>query len=222
MRTPTPTAASPLYNIIEPDNERCNHPMPWSSTLSHHFTHIINTHLPGNISIQAMHHTMTLEAIKAATDLQWTGPIIDIKEHCFGAVHPITKQTITQYKELQHDPDLNHPWVPVMSKEVHWLAQGKPGITNGTNTIFFLSPKEVCYIPTDRKVTFYDWIVINHCPQKEDPNHVCITVGGNLINYSFEHTPRAPLTWSPLNFFGTAQSVQRVHVLLEPTSRTCT
>jgi hypothetical protein len=64
--------------------------------------------MPGNISVQAMHHVMTLEAIKVATNSQWTRPIIDIKEHFFGVVHPVTKQTITQYKKLQHDPDLKH------------------------------------------------------------------------------------------------------------------
>jgi hypothetical protein len=53
-----------------------------------------------------MHHIMTLKAIKVATNSQWTGPIINIKEHCFGVVHPVTKQSITQYKILQHDPDL--------------------------------------------------------------------------------------------------------------------
>ncbi len=36
----------------------------------------------------------------------------------------------------------------------------------------------------------YAQIVINHRPQKEDPNHDCITVGGNLINYPFELTTR--------------------------------
>ncbi len=76
-----------------------------------------------------------------------------------------------------------------MSKRVHQLAQGKPGITNGTNTIFFLSPKQVWYIPTNRTVT-YGRIAINNCPQKEDPYRVCITVGGNLINYPFELTTR--------------------------------
>jgi hypothetical protein len=89
-----------------------------------------------------MHHIMTLEAIKVATYLQWTGPIIDIEEYCCGIVRPITKQTITQYKKLQHDPDLKHLWVPAMSKEVHQLAQGKPGVTNGTNTIFFFFPNK--------------------------------------------------------------------------------
>jgi hypothetical protein len=29
---------------------------------------------------------------------------------------------------------------------------------------------------------------MDHHPQKEDPNRVCITIGGNLINYPFELT----------------------------------
>jgi hypothetical protein len=177
MRPPTTSATAPLYNIIDTDDECCNRPMPQLPTTPCRSTLIINMQLPGNISIQAMHHIMTLEAIKVATNLQWTGPIIDIKEHCCSVVHPVTKVTITQYKKLQHDTNFKHLWVPAMSKEVHQLAQGKPGITNGSNTIFFLSPKQVWFIPTNWTVT-YGQIVINHCPQKEDPNRVCITVGG--------------------------------------------
>ena len=90
-----------------------------------------------------MHHIMTLKAFKVATQLQWTGPISNIEEHCFGVVHPITKQTFTQYKKLQHDPHLEDLWVPAFSKEVHCLAQGKPGVTKATNTIFFLSHNEI-------------------------------------------------------------------------------
>jgi hypothetical protein len=114
-------------------------------------------------------------------------PIIDIKEHCFGVLHPITKQTIMQYKKLQHDPHLKDLWVPAFSKEVHCLAQGKPGVTKATNTIFFLSHNEIRHIPNNRTVT-YARIVIDHRPHKEDPNRVRITVGGNLINYPFEIT----------------------------------
>ena len=57
----------------------------------------------------------------------------------------------------------------------------------GPTQSFFLSSKQVWYIPTNWTVT-YGQIVINHRPQKEDPNRVCITVGGNLINYPFELT----------------------------------
>jgi hypothetical protein len=58
-----------------------------------------------------------------------------------------------------------------------------------TNTIFFLSHNEICHIPKDRTV-MYAHIVIDHRPQKEDPNCVRITVGGNLINYPFGLTTR--------------------------------
>jgi hypothetical protein len=76
-----------------------------------------------------------------------------------------------------------------MSKELHRLAQGCHGVTKGTNTIFFLSHADICLIPKDRTVT-YACIVIDHRPQKEDPNCVQITVGGNLIDYPFELTTR--------------------------------
>jgi hypothetical protein len=76
-----------------------------------------------------------------------------------------------------------------MSKELHRLAQGHPGVTQGTNTIWYLSHADIFKIPQDRTVT-YTRTVIDHCPQKEDPNRVCITVGGNLIDYLFELTTR--------------------------------
>ena len=61
------------------------------------------------------------------------------------------------------------------------------GVTKGTNTIFYLSHTDICKIPQDRTVT-YAHIVIDHRPQKEDPNRVCITVGGNLNDYPFKLT----------------------------------
>jgi hypothetical protein len=90
---------------------------------------------------------------------------------------------------LIKDPLLKELWIKAMSKELHCLAQGCPGITKGTNTIFFLSHTDICNIPTDRTVS-YACIVIDHHPQKEDPNHVRITVGDNLIDYPFELTTR--------------------------------
>jgi hypothetical protein len=74
-----------------------------------------------------------------------------------------------------------------MSKELQQLAQGCHGVTKGTNTIFFLSHADICLIPKDMTVT-YACIMIDHHPQKEDPNRVQITVGGNLIHYPFKLT----------------------------------
>ena len=88
-----------------------------------------------------------------------------------------------------NDPLLKKFWVPAMSKELHRLAQGKEGVTIGTNTIFFLSHDKIRRILKDRVVT-YARIVIDHRPQKDNPNRVRITVGGNLIDYPYELTTR--------------------------------
>jgi hypothetical protein len=191
FKHPRLSTYSPLTatNVIEPNDDRTNAPTLRSITPPRRSTRLIAPRRPGNVSIQAINHVIRLEANKFTNNIQWTGPLIDIEEHCFGVVHPITKETITQYKKLQHDPDLKELWVPAMSKELHRLAQGKAGITKGTNTIFYMTHNEIRVIPTDRTVT-YARIVIDHRPQKEDPNRVRITVGGNLINYPFELTTR--------------------------------
>ncbi len=64
------------------------------------------------------------------------GPLIDIEEYCYGVVHLVTKETITHYRKLIKDPLLKDLWIKAMSKELHHLAQGCPGVTKGTNTIF--------------------------------------------------------------------------------------
>jgi hypothetical protein len=116
-------------------------------------------------------------------------PDVDITEMCNGVVHPITKETITKYAKLIADPILRKVWTAAMAKELYRLADGRDGITKGTNTIKFLSHEEITNIPRDRTVT-YARIVVDHRPQKEDPNRVRITVGGNLIDYPFELTTR--------------------------------
>jgi hypothetical protein len=96
---------------------------------------------------------------------QYTGPLIDIEEYCYGVVHPVTKETITHYRKLIKDPLLKELWLKAMSKELHRLAQGYTGVTKGTNTIFYLLHADICKIPQDRTVT-YARIVIDHRPQK--------------------------------------------------------
>jgi hypothetical protein len=88
----------PQYNIINPNDNHHDRPTTRPFTPPRQSTRITYPCMHSNISIQAMHHVMTLEAIKVATNSQWTGPIINIKEHCFGVVHPVTKQSITQHK----------------------------------------------------------------------------------------------------------------------------
>jgi hypothetical protein len=64
---------------------------------------------------------------------------INIEKVYNGIVHPITTEMITKYTKLMDDPALKDVRVPNMSKELHCLAQGKEGVTVGTNTIFHLT-----------------------------------------------------------------------------------
>ena len=73
-----------------------------------------------------------------------------------------------------------------MGNEIGRLAQGMPGRVEETNTFFFIKQEE---IPQDRKKAdvIYSRIVCNVRPEKvNEPNRMCITVGGDRINYPFE------------------------------------
>ena len=61
--------------------------------------------------------------------------------------------------------------------------------TKGTDSLIVLNHEEIRNIPTDRTVTYAN-IVVDYRPQKEDPNRVRITAGGNLIHYPGELTTR--------------------------------
>ena len=91
-------------------------------------------------------------------------------------VHPVTKETITKYTKLADDPITAPTWTHTMCKELGRLSQGYQN-TKGTNTIKFLTHKEIKNIPADQTVT-YPRVVVNFRPQKPDPNRICITAGG--------------------------------------------
>jgi hypothetical protein len=125
---------------------------------------------PCNISKQALYHIIGIGLTNLplytiprslAKHANKYAPVIDIDKYCCSVVHPVTKETITQYRKLMKEPLLKNLWTKAMSKELHRLAQGWPGITKGTNTIFYLSHAEILSIPKDRTVT-YGRIVIDH------------------------------------------------------------
>ncbi len=63
-----------------------------------------------------------------------------------------------------------------------------------------MDPKDIPNIPADRAVTYAN-SVVNFRPQKEDPHHIRITAGGNLINYPGKLTTRtADITTSKLHW----------------------
>eukprot|EP00804_Cyclotella_cryptica_P019675 CCRYP_016443-RA/>CCRYP_016443-RA protein AED:0.57 eAED:0.37 QI:0/0/0/1/1/1/2/0/345 len=103
-----------------------------------------------------------------------------------GVVHPITQETITKYEKLANDQIMKDTWMKAMCKELGRLAQGYKTTKGQTPSSSF---DEIKRIPKDRTVT-YARIVVDYRPQKEDPNRVRITVGGNLIDYPGELTTR--------------------------------
>jgi hypothetical protein len=115
---------------------------------------------------------------------------VDIEHFASPVIHPVTGATITRYQKLVKDPILREVWTKAFGKEFGNLAQGdKHTNTQGTNSIFILSHKEIRHIPADRVVTYAN-IVVDYRPQKSDPNRVRITAGGNLIDYPGELTTR--------------------------------
>ena len=123
----------------------------------------------------------------------------DIEHFCAGVVHPETGETITSYKKLIADPITYDVWSRAFGKEFGSLAQGD-NLTGekGTNCLYVMSPEDVKKIPKDRVIT-YGRIVVDYRPQKDDPNRVRITAGGDKMKGTFDgeiSTRAADLTTS--------------------------
>ena len=87
------------------------------------------------------------------------------------------------YKRLSKDPELKEVWETGFGKEWGRLSQrDKRTGEIVTNTFKILRPEQVLIIPNDCVVTYAN-IVVDYRPQKNDPNRVRITAGGNLILY---------------------------------------
>eukprot|EP00804_Cyclotella_cryptica_P023697 CCRYP_019320-RA/>CCRYP_019320-RA protein AED:0.37 eAED:0.35 QI:0/0/0/1/1/1/6/0/1607 len=146
-------------------------------------------------------HTWVPNSFISSSPLEDTSPYdVDVEHFCAGVQHPVTKETITNYKTLIKLPGMHDIWTTAFGKEFGNLAQGdlKTG-EKGTNTLFVMSHDEIANIPRGRTIT-YGRIVIDFRPQKTDPNRVRITAGGNLIkDYPGELTTRtADLTTSKI------------------------
>jgi hypothetical protein len=153
---------------------------------------------PASIAVHALYHVINLAfnnlphytiPTKLNSSSNRFQHSINIEEDCNDVVHPFAKETITKYTKLMDDPALKDLWVPAMSKELDCLTQGKKGVTVSSNKIFYLTHAEIRLIPKYCTVT-YTRIIINHRPQKDDPNQVRITIGGNLIDYPYKLTTR--------------------------------
>ena len=109
-----------------------------------------------------------------------------------GAVLDPKTGELMEYRHLIKKPEYVDTWTNANAKEIGRLAQGVPGVVEGTNTFRFIKYEN---IPNDRKKDCtYARICCNYRPEKEDPYRVRITVGGDRINYPFDvGTPTADM-----------------------------
>ena len=115
-------------------------------------------------------------------------------------VHPNTGETITSYKWLMNDPKTAEIWQKAFGKDFGRMAQGddKTGQA-GTNSVFVMIHSEIIIAMKAGHKWTYAMVVVDYCPQKEDPNWIRIAVGGNLITYKGDtSTHTADLTTSTL------------------------
>jgi hypothetical protein len=102
-------------------------------------------------------------------------------------VHPITGKMISSYKKLMNDPATAEIWQTAFGKDFGGMVQGcnKTG-QKGTNAMFVMTHNEIAHaLAAGTKFTYAN-PVVDHRPQKEDPNRIQITAGGNLIQCNLE------------------------------------
>ncbi len=95
--------------IVEEDDEHEEYPTSWPTTAPWRSTRLISNRTPCNISRQALYHIIGVRFTNAPLDTilcslakhaNKYALVIDIAEYCCGIVHPITKETIMQYRKL--------------------------------------------------------------------------------------------------------------------------
>jgi hypothetical protein len=117
-------------------------------------------------------------------------------------VHPITRETISSYKKLMHDPATAVIWQTAFGKDFGGMAQGdnKTG-QKGTNAIFVMNHYKITTVLKAGKKITHANPVVDHRPQKADPNHICITAGDNLIQCNCElSVPTAAIDTAKLHW----------------------
>ena len=88
-------------------------------------------------------------------------------------VHPVTGKTISSFKKLMNNPVTVEVWQTAFGKDFGGMAQGcnKTG-QKGTNAMFVMTKAEFASALTAGKKTTYANLVVDHRPQKEDPNRI--------------------------------------------------
>ena len=80
---------------------------------------------------------------------------IDIEHFCAPIIHPVTGETISNYKKLKKDSATQDIWEMAFGKEFGNMAQGDARTgKKGTNSIFVMTHQEIANIPKNRVITY--------------------------------------------------------------------
>ena len=86
-------------------------------------------------------------------------------------IHLTTGKIISSYKCLLHDPATAKVWQTAFGKDFGGMAQGDLKTRQkGTNSVFVMTHEEIEVAKAAGHKWTYTRIVVDHRPQKEDPN----------------------------------------------------
>ena len=106
-------------------------------------------------------------------------------------VHPVTGETISSYKKLMNDPATAEVWQEAFGRDFGGMAQGDDRTgQKGTNAMFVMTHDEIEHALRRGQKFTYTNPVVDYRPQKEHPNRIRITAGGNLISCDSELSVR--------------------------------
>ena len=142
--------------------------------------HLVDCVLKEHTLNMCMAPEIVESAIRPLWSLQYSATHLSTT-HCMYNVMNKETSEMQNYQKLLKQDSTREIWTLAMCKEMGTLYQGYKGLFEGTNTFFFMSHDEIRDIQTDKTVT-YAHIVVDYRPKKDDPNHVRLTVRGNLLN----------------------------------------
>jgi hypothetical protein len=88
---------------------------------------------------------------------------------------------LLEMRHLLVNPKYKELWGKFHTTELGRLAQGIPGVSKGTNTIVFIARDEIPFAWL--KDITYGRVYVNYHPKKDDPNHTCLTIGSDRVNF---------------------------------------
>jgi hypothetical protein len=164
------TAPSSLPHLIPPDDNTQQYTTPYEPPSKG--PHIIPPDYAPTINIATNFKKLAIDQLIA--NHVFNSPTV---HHVF---NELTGERETMDTLLQGIDGIN--WSQALCNEWDRLAEGRLGTVKGTCTIEFIHPSE---LPNGHKVT-YGSFVCDHKPLKPEPQRVCLTVGGDKLDYPFD------------------------------------